>query len=159
MSSYAIALHQVPFDIYQGICFYRVLNKPPYYGVDYTQVDTVEIGIDYHDNHDVHTFLRTKHGDHGRFQYLIRRHVLRSRKVSKARDRVLEWSYWQTLRQQCCKGACQISQWSYNAKYKSSGFESLWDLIIRRLIRYWNRAPLLKNNTLDVPITIDTVHM
>ena len=64
------------------------------------------------------------------FQYPIRRLIVRSRKVSKARDRVLKCSYcfeiWQAR--------------SDNSKYKSRGFETLRDLTIRRLIGYWNGA-------------------
>ena len=78
------------------------------------------------------------------FQYPIRRLIVRSRKVSKARDLVLKWSYrfeiWHEPRQQCCRGACQISERSDNFEYKSRGFETLRDLTIRRLIGYWNGA-------------------
>ena len=76
------------------------------------------------------------------FQYPIRRLIVRSRKVSKARDRVLKCSYrfeiWQASRRQCCRGACQISERSDNSQYRSRGFETLRDLMIRRLIGYWN---------------------
>ena len=34
-----------------------------------------------------------------------------------------------TRRQHCCRGACQISEWSYNSKYKSCGFKTLQDHI------------------------------
>ena len=80
------------------------------------------------------------------FQYPIIRRIVRSRKVSKARDRVLKCSYrfeiWQAPRQQCCRGACHISERSDNSKYKSRGFETLRDLTIRRLIGYWNGAQI-----------------
>ena len=76
------------------------------------------------------------------FQYPIRRLIVRSRKVSKARDRMLKCLYrfeiWQAPRQQCCRGACQIAERSDNSKYKSRGFETLRDLTIRRRIGYWN---------------------
>ena len=42
---------------------------------------------------------------------------------------------WPTHRQHC-----QISERSHNSKYKSCGFETLRDLTMRRLIRYWNSA-------------------
>ena len=41
-----------------------------------------------------------------------------------------------------------ISERSDNSKYKSRGFETLRDLIIRRIITYWNRA-------LGFPLLID----
>ena len=47
---------------------------------------------------------------------------------------------WQAHRQQCYRGACQISEWSDNSKYKSRGFETSQDLMIRHLTGYWNRA-------------------
>ena len=76
------------------------------------------------------------------FQYPIRRLIVKSRQVSKARDRGLNCSYrfeiWQAHR--CCRGACQISERSDNSKYKSRGFGTLRDLMVRRLTGYWNRA-------------------
>ena len=70
--------------------------------------------------------------------------ILRSREVSKPRDRQFKSSYsceiWQARRQQCCRGACQISQRSDYSKYKSRGIETSRDLTIRRLIGYWNGA-------------------
>ena len=36
--------------------------------------------------------------------------------------------------------ACRISEGSCKSKYRSHGFETLRDLTIRCLIRYWNRA-------------------
>ena len=48
------------------------------------------------------------------FQYPISRLIVRSREVSKTRDRVLKCSYRfeirQAHRQQCCRCACQISK-------------------------------------------------
>ena len=80
------------------------------------------------------------------FWYPIRRLIVISRKASKARNLVLNCSYlfdiWQALRQQCCRVVCQTSEWSDNSKHKSHGFETLRDLIITRLIGYWNRAQL-----------------
>ena len=92
----------------------------------------------------VSTALQGTLAARGPFQYPIRRHIVKSRKVSKAGDRVLKYSYrfeiWQAPRQQCCRGACQISERSDNSKYKSRGFETLRGLTIRRLIGYWNGA-------------------
>ena len=82
-------------------------------------------------------------------QYPKRRLSVRSRKVSKPRDRYFKLSYrfeiWQAHRQHCCRGACQISKRCDNLNYQSRGFETSRDLTIRRLIRYWNGAqvPLL----------------
>ena len=62
------------------------------------------------------------------FQYPIRRLIVRPRKASKARDRVLKCSYrfeiLLALRQQCCRCACQISERSDNSKYKSRGIDT-----------------------------------
>ena len=78
------------------------------------------------------------------FQYPIRRLNVRSREVSKPLDRQFKLSYrceiWQALRQQCCRGACQISQRSDYTRYKSRGIETSRDLTIRRLFGYWNRV-------------------
>ena len=72
------------------------------------------------------------------FQYTISRLIVRSRKVSKARDRVSKCLYrfeiWQVRRQQCCRGVCQISKRSGNSRYKSRGYETLRELTIRRIM-------------------------
>ena len=77
-------------------------------------------------------------------QYPKRRLSVRSRKVSKPRDLYLELSdryeIWQALRQQCCRCACQISKRYGNLKYQSRGFETLRDLMERRLFGYWDGA-------------------
>ena len=77
-------------------------------------------------------------------QYPKRRLSVRSRQVSKPRDWYLKLSYrfeiWQAHRQHCCRRACQISERSDNSKYKSRGFETLWDLTKRRLFGYWDGA-------------------
>ena len=44
---------------------------------------------------------------------------------------------WQATRQHCCRGACQISKWYEHFNTRSRGFETLWGLTLRRLIRYW----------------------
>ena len=75
-------------------------------------------------------------------QYPIIRLIVRSRKVSKPRDLYLELSdrseIWQARRQHCCRCACQISKRYGNLKYQSRGFETSWDLTIRRLFGYWD---------------------
>ena len=77
-------------------------------------------------------------------QYPKRRLSVRSRKVSKPRDLYLELSdrsdIWQSLRQQCCRCACQISKRYDNLKSQSRGFETLRDLTKRRLFGYWDGA-------------------
>ena len=80
-------------------------------------------------------------------QYPKRRLSVRSRKVSKPRDLYLKLSdrseIWQALRQQCCRCACQISKRYDNLKYQSRGFETLRDLMKRRLFRYWDGAQVI----------------
>ena len=77
-------------------------------------------------------------------QYPKRRLSVRSRKLSKPRDLYLELSdryeIWQAPRQQCCWCACQISKRHDNLKYQSRGFETLRDLMKRRLFGYWDGA-------------------
>ena len=78
------------------------------------------------------------------YQYLIRRLIARSRKVSMPWDLYLEWydhcGIWQAPRQQCCRRACQTSKQCDILHYQSRGLETSRDLTIRRLIGYWNRA-------------------
>ena len=55
------------------------------------------------------------------------------RKISWSReigslDYLTAFEIWQTHRQHCCHGACQISERSYNSKDNSRGFERLRDL-------------------------------
>ena len=71
------------------------------------------------------------------FQYPIRRFIVRSRVKSWSREIGIA-SLWNL--QHYYRGACQIAKWSYNSKYQSRGFETLWDLTVRRLIGYWNRV-------------------
>ena len=77
-------------------------------------------------------------------QYPKRRLSVRSRKVSKPRDRYFKLSYrfevWQAHRHHCYRSACHISERSDNSKYKSRGFETLRDLTERRLFGYWDGA-------------------
>ena len=86
------------------------------------------------------------------FQYPVRRLILRSHEVTKPSDWQFELSYrseiWQAHRQQCCRGACQISEWTDNSIYISHSSEISRDLTIRHLILYWNR-------TLIVPLFLD----
>ena len=76
--------------------------------------------------------------------YPIRRLIARSCEVSKPRYLCLELSdrseIWQVPRQQCCRGACQISKRYDDSNYQLRGFETSQDLRIRRLIVYWNRT-------------------
>ena len=80
-------------------------------------------------------------------QYPKRRLSVRFRKVSKPRYLYLELSdryeIWQAPRQQCCRCACQISKRYGNLKYQSHGFETLRDLMERRLFGYWDGARVL----------------
>ena len=88
--------------------------------------------------------LSVKFKTWGWFQYSIRRLIVRSCKAAKPQDWLLKslhcFGIWQAHRQHCCWGACQISEWLYNSKYKSCGFETLRNLTIRCLMGYWNRA-------------------
>ena len=76
------------------------------------------------------------------FQYQIRRLIVWSREVSKPRDwqfKLLHrFAIWQAHRQQCCRGACRMSERSDNSKYIFQGFETSRYLTIWRLIWYWN---------------------
>ena len=76
------------------------------------------------------------------FQYQKRRLIVRSCEVSKPPDwhfkSLHHFEIWQAHRQQCCWGACLISEQSDNSKYKYCGFETSWDFRIKHLIWYWN---------------------
>ena len=78
------------------------------------------------------------------FQYPVRRLIVRSREVSKPWDFYLKLfdrsEIWQAPRQHCCRCACQISKRCDNSNYQSRSFETSRDLMIRRLIGYWNGA-------------------
>ena len=45
---------------------------------------------------------------------------------------------WHATRQQCCRGACQISAQLRNSNHRSRSFETLRDFPTRRLMPYWN---------------------
>ena len=95
---------------------------------------------------DYRVIPQSLHGTPSPSQYPKRRLSVRSRKVSKPRDRYFKLSYrfeiWQAHRQHCCRSACQISERSDNSKYKSRGFETLRDLMERRLFGYWDGAQI-----------------
>ena len=78
------------------------------------------------------------------FRYPIRRIIVRSRKVSKPLDLYLELSdrskICQEPQQHCCWCDCQISKQYFDLNYQSRGFQTSRDIMIRRLIRYWNGA-------------------
>ena len=71
----------------------------------------------------------------------IRRLIIRPRKVSKAWDRWLEfpnWSeIWQASQQHGYGDACQIPERYERFNIRSSAFETLGDLMIRDIMRYW----------------------
>ena len=75
------------------------------------------------------------------FQYPIKRLIVKSRKVSKARDRCWEFSnrseIWHASRQHCCRGACKISKRYRHFNTESRVFEFLRD----HTIRHW-KGPL-----------------
>ena len=50
---------------------------------------------------------------------------------------------WQAHRQQCCWSVRQIAKRYYNLNYQSHSFETLPDLMMRRLIGYWIRAKVV----------------
>ena len=60
------------------------------------------------------------------FQCPMSCRIVRSRECSKPRDWKFElWhrvEMWQAHRQHCCRGACQISERTYNYKWKSRSF-------------------------------------
>ena len=70
--------------------------------------------------------------------------IVRSRDVLKLRDWLLKLlqgsEIWQAPRQQCCRGACQISKLSHNSKYKSRDFDTLRYLTVGCAIVFWKRA-------------------
>ena len=80
----------------------------------------------------------------GLFKYPIRRLVVRSREDSKSRDMCLELSnrsgIWQAPRRQYCRSTRLIPKRCHNSNYQSHGLEASRDLMIRRLIEYWNGA-------------------
>ena len=68
--------------------------------------------------------------------WAVRRLTAKSRKFSKPRDWMLQWSYrseiWQAPRQQRCRGTCQILERLEKFKPESRGFETSRDLAVRR---------------------------
>ena len=71
--------------------------------------------------------------DQGPFQYPTRRLIVRSCEVSKPRDLY--------LKRRC---ACQISKRCDHFNYQSRGFETTWDVTMRRVIGYWNGAQVVR---------------
>ena len=69
--------------------------------------------------------------------YSLRHLTAKSREVSKPQDWMLQWLYrfeiWQVSRQQCCRGACQFSEWLKTSKPESRGFDTSRDLAVRCL--------------------------
>ena len=49
------------------------------------------------------------------------------------------WSLWNSKapRQQCCRGACQISEWYNHCKTRSRRFDILRDQAVRPLVTLW----------------------
>ena len=105
-----------------------------------------DLGYGFHQNVDISkcrshefTYLFTRSGPHFNIRYDV---LSEDREVSKPRDWQFKLSHrlviWQARRQQCCRGACHISERPDNSKYKSRSFETTRDLTIRRLIWYWN---------------------
>ena len=85
---------------------------------------------------------------------------LRSRKVSKAWDGQLKYSYrfeiWQASWQQCCRGACQISGRSDYSKYKSRDAVRSYDKTSYRILK---RGPVLGTFSITVShIYVCTLH-
>ena len=82
----------------------------------------------------------------GPFQNLIWCLIVRSHKVSKPWDLYLElydrFEIWQAPWQQCCQCAYQITKQCGDMNYQSCGSETSWNLTIRHLIGYWNRAQM-----------------
>ena len=78
------------------------------------------------------------------FEYPIRRLVVRSREDWKPRDVCLELSYRSGISQapgrQYCRNTRLISQRCDNSNYQFQVFEASRNLMIRRLIEYWNGA-------------------
>ena len=89
------------------------------------------------------------------FLWDMNKDEVRSRKASKPQDVYLELcdrsEIWQARRQQCCLRACQISKRCDDFNYQSRGFESSRNLMIRRLIGYWNGALMVTKPISFVP--------
>ena len=71
----------------------------------------------------------------------VRRLIARFREVTKPRDFYLDFSNYseilQTLRQQCCRDICRMSEWYNQINIQSRGFATSRDLAIL------NRGPWL----------------
>ena len=84
--------------------------------------------------------------------------IVTSHKVLKSQDFYLEFSrIFQAPQQHCFQCACQISKRFKHFNTRSRAFETLQDLTIRYLVRYWNRALVPKNVLLlNFQFTINT---
>ena len=82
-----------------------------------------------------------------RFNIWLRCLIIRSCEDLKLQDLCLELSdrseIWQAHRQQCCRGACQISKRCNKSNYQSCGSKVSRDLTIRCLIGYGNGAQVM----------------
>ena len=76
------------------------------------------------------------------------------------RDLYLElyncFEIWRALRQQYCRCACQISKRCDDSNYQSRGFETSRDLMIRRLIRYWDGPQGTSSHGADLGLGFST---
>ena len=92
---------------------------------------------------------RGEWGIEGGVQYRIWRLIVITRKVLEAWDQWVEFSnsfdIWQASRQHCCRGAFQMSKRYGHFDTRSGAFKTLWDLTMRRLMRYWIWALLVPN--------------
>ena len=102
--------------------------------------------------------LQVDYRDRAPSQYPKRRLSVRSRKVSKPRDWYFKLSYrfeiWQAHRQQRCRSACQISERSDNAKYKS--LKACQCDLYHRSWKRWRLADKL--STPNASIKINATH-
>ena len=74
----------------------------------------------------------------------VRRISAKSREVLKPRHWML-WSacryeIWQASRRRCCRGASHFLERLEKFKPESRGFDTSWDLEVRRLSAYWIEA-------------------
>ena len=78
------------------------------------------------------------------FQYPIKRLIKTAREVLNPRHWWFKLSYrleiWKTHQQHYCRGACQISEWSYCSKQKSCGFQDFARSYNKRSCRILKRV-------------------
>ena len=79
----------------------------------------------------------------------------RSHEASKPQNWMLKLTYhseiWQASWQYCCSGNCQISEWLKKFKPESRGFQTSWDLAVRRPSTKWIKAWSYQELTKDTP--------